>query len=451
MLLDPTFYDAFREQGQLLVPERPVLLALVRLYSWLAANRQERFGEEKLREFLRQGEADALVGEAVASPYTPWQRYTITIRELQTYWLLRGVGAAAATYSLRPHARAFCKRLHTTLFAKLVVSQVEASFRLLRQGLAEDEETFDEETFLAWSRAFLPLSLDVEQQLTVLENDIETAVGQLRRHTSQSEDDFQLLIQQVDGTLEELLQQAQQLSRAFAHTTDLQTRLRHIWLANEAEQAAVNQAAREALDFMDRANHRLDELSERLGEVHTQVKTLFGSLNRRRFDRQTEQLLLLLLAAPPAREPRLPAGVPLARLAYRPLRFSRVPEASQAVLPTQPVTAPPRPVNLPAQAAFKAHTEEQLRRRGRVRYWLHELRQQLAPAGASVEFGLFGQRLAAEEGAATHEILTRLLAAVRRDDEPRLGWQLRIDATQEDLLENDFARFTLWKLTIHNP
>lgn len=446
MSLDPTFYETFREQGQLLVPTRPVLLALVRLYSWLVSNRLERFGEDKLREFLKRGEADALMGEDEASPYTPWQRHTTTIRELQTYWLLRGVGAAAATYSLRPHARAFCKRLHTTLFTKLVVSQVEASFRLLRQGLAEDEETF-----LAWSRAFQPLSLDVEQQLTVLENDIETAVGQLRRHTSQSEEDFQLLIQQVDGTLEELLQQAQQLSRAFAHTTDLQTQLRHIWLANEAEQAGVNQAAREALDFMDRANRRLDELSERLGEVHTQVKTLFGSLNRRRFDRQTAQFLLSLLAAPPAREPRLPAGVSLARLAYRPLRFSRVPVASQMVLPTQPVTAPPRLVNLSAQAAFKAHTEEQLRRRGRVRYWLHELRQQLAPAGASVEFSLFGQRLAAEEGAAAHEILTRLLAVVRRDDEPRLGWQLCIDATKEDLLENDFARFTLWKLTIHNP
>jgi hypothetical protein len=444
MSLDPTFYDAFREQTRLLVPERPVLLALVRLYSWLAANRLERFEEEKLREFLRQGEADALVGAEEASPYTPWQRHSASIRELQTYWLLRGVGAAAATYSLRPHARAFCKRLHTTLFAKLLVSQVEASFQLLRQGLAEEEETF-----LAWSRAFLPLSLDVEQQLTVLENDIETAVGQLRRHTSQSESDFQLIIQQVDGTLEELLQQAQELSRAFAHTTDLQTRLRHIWLTNEQE--AVNQAAQEALDFMDRANRRLDELSERLGEVHTQVKTLFGSFNRRRFDRQTEQFLLSLLAAPPAHAPRLPAGVPLARLAYRPLRFSRVPVASQALLPTQPATAPPRLANEPAQAAFKARTEEQLRRRGRVRYWLGELRQLLAPAGTSVVFSAFGQRLVAEEGAAAHEILTRLLAAVRRDDEPRRGWQLLVDATREEVIENDFARFTLWKLTIHNP
>ena len=276
-------------------------------------------------------------------------------------------------------------------------------------------------------------------------------MGQLRRHTSQSEADFQLILQQVDGTLEELLQQAQELSRAFAHTTDLQARLRHIWLTNEQEQAAVNQAAQEALNFIDRANRRLDELSERLGAVHRQVKTLFGSFNRRRFDRQTEQFLLALLAAPPAREPRLPVGVPLARLAYRPLRFSRVPVASQAVLPTQPVTAPPRLANQPAQAAFQARTEEQLRRRGRVHYWLAELRRQLAPAGASVEFGAFGQRLVAEEGAAAHELLTRLLAAVRRDEELCRGWQLLIDASQEEVIENDFARFTLWKLTIHNP
>ena len=139
MSLDPAFYDAFREQARLLVPERPVLLALVRLYSWLAANRLEQFEEKQLREFLARGEADALVGEEEASLYTPWQRHSAIIRELQAYWLLRGVGAAAATYSLQPHARAFCKRLHTTLFSKLVVSQVEASFQLLRQGLAEDE------------------------------------------------------------------------------------------------------------------------------------------------------------------------------------------------------------------------------------------------------------------------------------------------------------------------
>lgn len=445
MELDATFYEEFRQQARLLVPERPVLLALVRLYSWLVTEGLERFGEEKLREFLARGEADSLAGEDAAA-YTPWQRHTTLIRELQTYWLLRGVGSAAATYSLRPHARAFCNRLYKTLFSKLVVSQVEAAFRRLRDGLGEGEAAF-----LAWARELLPLSLDVEQHLTVLENDIETAVEQLRRHTHQSEADFQLTIEQVNSALAELLRQAEELSRAFGHATGLRVQLRRVWLGNEQEQVAVDQAAREALAFLDRANGRLDELSERLGAVHSQVKTLFGSFNRMRFDRQTEQFLLSLLAAPPAREPRLPAGVPLARLAYQPLRFGRVPLASQAVLPTQP-TAPPRRVpNQPAQAAFLARTEEQLRRRGRVRYWLHELRQQLAPAGSSVAFGAFAQRLVGAEGAAAHEILARLLAAVRRDDEPRRGWQLTVDADAEELLENDFAHFTLWKLTITNP
>lgn len=80
-----------------------------------------------------------------------------------------------------------------------------------------------------------------------------------------------------------------------------------------------------------------------------------------------------------------------------------------------------------------------------------ELRRLLAPAGASVSFSEFGQRLAAAEGAAAYEILARLLATVRREDEPRRGWQLVVDLQVEDLIENDFTRLTLWKLTITNP
>jgi hypothetical protein len=52
MLPDPTFYDEFRRQGPLLVPERPVLLALVQLYSWLTMHGVETVPEGKLREFL---------------------------------------------------------------------------------------------------------------------------------------------------------------------------------------------------------------------------------------------------------------------------------------------------------------------------------------------------------------------------------------------------------------
>ncbi|RZL07640.1 MAG: hypothetical protein EOO62_16755 [Hymenobacter sp.] len=76
MLPDSTFYDEFRRQGQLLVPERPVLLALVRLYSWLTTHGVEVVAEGKLREFLAQGEADVLAGEPT-SVYTPRLRYTL--------------------------------------------------------------------------------------------------------------------------------------------------------------------------------------------------------------------------------------------------------------------------------------------------------------------------------------------------------------------------------------
>ena len=315
MTIEPTFYDEFRRQGQLLVPERPVLLALVRLYSWLTTYGVEVVPEGKLREFLAQGEADALAGEP-ASVYTPRLRYTGIIRDLQKYWILRGVTPGPATYTLRPHARALCERLHATLFSALVVSEVEAAFRRLREGIGEGDEGF-----LAWARELLPqLSLNVEQQLVALDNAIETAVVKLRHQTSQDEETFLVTLQEVDTTLVDLLQKATELSRAFGHTVALQAQLLHLWTSNDQEQTTVNQAARQALRFIDRARQRLDELSQRLSWVHPRVQALFGNLGKLRFDRKTEQFLLALLRTEPGASPAdLLAGVPLA---YQPLRFN---------------------------------------------------------------------------------------------------------------------------------
>jgi hypothetical protein len=266
MLPDPTFYDEFRRQGQLLVPERPVLLALVRLYSWVTTHGVEAVPESKLREFLAQGEADMLAHEP-ASVYTPRLRYSGIIRDLQKYWLLRGVNPGPATYILRPHARALCERLHATLFSELVVSEVEAAFKLLRENIGEGDESF-----LTWAGQLLPqLSLNVEQQLVALDNAIETAVARLRQQTSHDESVFVVTLEEVDTTLVDLLQKATELSRAFGHTVELQAQLTHLWTSNDQEQTAVNQAARQALRFIDRARQRLDELSQRLSWVHPRV------------------------------------------------------------------------------------------------------------------------------------------------------------------------------------
>lgn len=389
-----------------------------------------------------------MLAGGATSVNTPRLRYSGIIRDLQKYWLLRGVNPGPATYSLRPHARALCERLHATLFSELVVSEAEAAFKLLRENIGEGDESF-----LVWAGQLLPqLSLNVEQQLVALDNAIETAVARLRQQTSHDHDEaaFVVTLEEVDATLADLLQKATELGRAFGHTVELQAQLTHLWASNDQEQTAVNQAARQALRFIDRARQRLDELSQRLSWVHPRVQALFGNLGKLRFDRKTEQFLLALLRAEPGSEPDPLAGVPLARLAYQPLRFDRVPTAGQ-VLPAEPVQAPKRVANDPAQQAFQARTEEQLRRRRQGRYWLGELRRLLAPAGASVRFVEFGQRLAAAEGAAAYDILARLLATVRREDEPRRGWQLAVDSETEETIENDFTRLTLWKLTITNP
>lgn len=174
-----------------------------------------------------------------------------------------------------------------------------------------------------------------------------------------------------------------------------------------------------------------------------------GSLKKLRFDRKTEQFLELLLNAAPTAKPRLPAGVALVRLAYQPLRYERVPHAGQ-VLPAVPVPAAVRPANQRAQQAFKEHTEEMLRVRGRVQYWLARLRAELLRSGATVDFKEFGQRLVDSEGPAAYDILSQVLATVRREDELDRNWQLHIVA-QEEEIENEFGTISLWKLTLTNP
>jgi hypothetical protein len=440
MELNSHFDEEFQRQSRLLLPDRPVLLALVRLYSWLLTTGAEVFDEPQLREALTAAERDMPEVE-FGTVYTPWQRHTGIVRDLQAYWLLRSATPGPATYRLKPHARGMCKRLHTTLFSKLIVSEVEAAFRALKANLGENDEAF-----LNWARQLLPtLSLDVEQQLVALDNDIDTTLKQLRDQTSHTEEAFLATLHDVDNTLTDLLGKAEELNRAFNHAAQLEQQLTHIWTGNQQEREAVNREAQTALQFIRRARQRLDEVSQRLDWVRHNVRGLFSNLSKLRFDRKTEQFLLALLAAEPDAQPRLSH-----RLGYKPLRFERVPHAGQ-VLPSEPVQAPVRPENQPAQQAFQARTEEMMRVRGRVQHWLHELRQELAPAGASVRFGEFGQRLASIEGVNAHEVLTQLLATVRREDELQRQWQLRVTASEEEIIENDFVRIKLWKLTLTNP
>lgn len=444
MEVDSHFYDEFRRQGKLLLPDRPVLLALIKLYIWLANTGADFFTEDQLRGALKVGEADS--PEKEHNPlYTPWQRHTLLVRELQAYWLLRGVeSGTTATYRFKPHARAICKRLYSTLFVKLVVSQVEAAFRRLREGLGESEEDF-----LNWARELLPLGLEVEQQLVALDNDIEETIRQLRQQTSHSEDSFLAVLDHVSATLDNLLQKADELNRAFDQAAGLEQELTRIYTAKQYESEAVDREAREALRFIRRARQRLNELSLRLDWVRPRVRAIFGNLKKLRFDRKTEQFLELLLNAEPAAKPSLPAGVAIARLVYQPLRYERVPHAGQ-VLPAVPVPAAVRPANQQAQQAFKAQTEEMLRVRGRVQHWLARLRAELLQPGATVRFKEFGQRLADSEGRACYEILSQVLATVRREDELERSWQLRI-ATHEEEIENEFVTISLWNLTLTNP
>ncbi|NML66157.1 hypothetical protein HHL22_13170 [Hymenobacter sp. RP-2-7] len=444
MNVNSLFYEEFRRQGKLLMPDRPVLLALLKLYTWLATSGADFFTEDQLRDALKAGEADSPDTEH-NSLYTPWQRHTLLVRELQVYWLLRGVeSGTTVTYRFKPHARAICKRLHTTLFSKLVVSQVEAAFRRLQQGLGESEEDF-----LNWARELLPLGLEVEQQLVALDNDIEETIRQLRQQTSQSEESFLAVLDYVSATLDNLLQKADELNRAFDHAADLEQELTHIYTGKQYESEAVDREAREALRFIRRARQRLNELSLRLDWVRPRVRAVFGNLKKLRFDRKTEQFLERLLNAEPTTKPQLPAGVALARLVYRPLRYERVPHAGQ-VLPAVPVPAAVRPTNQRAQQDFKARTEEMLRVRGRVQHWLTQLRAELLQAGATVDFREFGQRLADSEGPAAYEIVAQVLATVRREDELNRNWQLHIIA-QEEKIENEFGIINLWKLTLTNP
>ena len=272
MEIESHFYDEFRRQGRLLLPDRPVLLALIKLYTWLATAGADFFTEDQLREALKAGEADS--PDTEHNPlYTPWQRHTLLVRELQAYWLLRGIESnTTVTYRFKPHARAICKRLHTTLFSRLVVSQVEAAFRRLREGLGENEEDF-----LNWARELLPLGLEVEQQLVALDNDIEETIHHLRQQTSQSEESFLAVLDYVSTTLDNLLQKADELNRAFDQAAGLEQDLTRIYTARQYESEAVDREAREALRFIRRARQRLNELSLRLDWVRPRVQAILAA------------------------------------------------------------------------------------------------------------------------------------------------------------------------------
>jgi hypothetical protein len=265
------------------------------------------FLESDIRDALTTIEQSQLELYKQESNYTPWERHSKIIRELREHILLYDL--RARTYAFTAYGESIFRAIHNALTNEVNPNKVD--YILLK--LLTDLSLLTSETFLQWLEVTLPDQQgQVLEELRKLDDGIRVAIRRLR-FVSGEDDEFLIMLKGVNSTLELLMNQADDMQKAFRHFDGME--LEALRLRTTLSDHNYEDAGRiiELLNFIRASRRKLSTLRDRLGKVQPRIRELFSNLHKRQFDRQSERFLLYLLDADhgklSATEVMLPDGV----------------------------------------------------------------------------------------------------------------------------------------------
>jgi hypothetical protein len=433
--------EELRVHYKKLLPEPRILLAIVKLYTDLGGleGGVESFTESQLRQAFQWADSEISLSDE-PSDRVFYERYNSATYELFDFILNRD---RDGTYRLSSYALQLCRLLQDTLFHEVKPTQLITQFRLMEEQLDSVER------FVEWAELKLDATIhSINGQLEQAETNIRHEVRQLQGHADQSNEDYEIHLQNTENKLRDLYKQTQQLLNAFSCTAGIEHKLKH--LKNTSPHNEILQAlADRALQFIREAHKNLRAQSGLLDRAQPRVQSLFKNLDAARFDRLSGQFLTYLLN--PDRNiiswsghPELPPDVHRKSIVSSPLKLRYLNKTTRIFPPIRVPIPIPEP-DLEAEQIFLLQVQGQLRVQQRTDFWLTKLVYQVQQDRA-VAFEAFAIQIIQNEAAdEVYSILAFLLGRVLSETATSQGWSIRV-YNQEPPISINHTQFALWPL-----
>lgn len=436
-------FDLYREAKDhydLMVPDKADGLILLSLYEKFGA---QDFPEEKINETIDKIYRD--LGRQ--NQRNAYDRNNTIILKLQEFFLWRD--EIKKTYRFKAYGEDFCQKIKERLENRYSPAEIKRLFDSLYFELIRYLESADLDFNTWYNDQFKRRTPEIAGQIEILDQQVSESVREFRVRIKNNELNLFQLLEEIEISLDEIKQYANQLKEAFKSTYDTEYKLEEIISKPDSQEFISN--INDVLNFNADVRAKLEQVSVRIDKIKPRIREFIYDFNQRDFDRKTVLFLNTLLKSSTLskndkgkRIISLPEGLPEFQI-YNSIgapRFTIVPDRD--ISPKMPVELTKRLVNEVRQEERIKAEQQRLFERQRVQHWFNTILQTVKNDGDVEYSSRFYEILKEENGnlSITAKLTSKLIRELTNHNDFKLVIQ------QEEVLNTLHPHIRIWKMQI---
>jgi hypothetical protein len=433
-------YREAKDHYDLLVPDKLEGLILLSLFDKYS---NEEFNEERISDAIDQVYKD--LGRQ--SQRNEYDRNNTIILKFQEFFLWRD--EIKKTYRFKAYGEEFCLKIKERLESRYSPAEIKRLFDSLYYELLRHLETPDLSFSMWHNEHFKKRTTDISSQVEILDQQVSESVREFR--TKIKDNDLKLfqLLEEIEISLDEIKEYANQLKESFKSTYDIEYKLEDLILDTSYQEfiAEIN----DVMNFNAHIRGQLEQVSIRIDKIKPRVREFIYDFNQRDFDRKTVLFLNLLINKSVQTKNEkgkkillLPEGVPEFQI------YNSIAPPKFVIIPDRDIT-PKIPVELVRYAINKDRQEERIKieqqkllERKRVQFWFKHVIQELEKK-SQVEYSTLFYEILKHEGS-NLSITIKLTSKIIRELSNHKNYKIIVE--QEETTNVLFNRIKLWKMQI---
>nr|WP_294894449.1 hypothetical protein [uncultured Pedobacter sp.] len=439
----PESFDLYREakyQYELIVPEQIEGLVLLSLFEQFGS---ESFKEEQINAIIDRVHHD--LGKSTQR--TEYDRNNSIVLKLQEFYLSRD--ESKKQYRFKTFGLQFCKNIKERLLGNYNPAKIKRLFDGLLVDLKRYLETADYTFDLWFEEHFIRIFPEITAHVEILDQQVSQSVREFRKRIKNEKENIHVLLDDIIIRLDGIKGQANELKAAFASTYEIDAKVEEVMI--DGIQGTSTQNINKVFEFNGSIRGQLEQISTRIDHIKPKVREFIYEFNQRDFDRKSAMFLDLLIKRSNTikneagkRIISLPAAVPgfqISDQASLP-RFVVVPEKD--IAPKIPAEALIRSIDTERQKEMIRLEKIKVWERGRVSYWIKEIKERLEQT-PELDYGKMFFEILQKENSKL-QIPVKVTSKVVRELPKQKQYSIKV--SQEIIRNLLYPNIKIWKMSI---